>query len=73
MNRTEIRDAIHDNEFYGNGMQHMSNVGVSVRNLRVNKTEAVADIIIYLDDVTERTNNCHISLRELESMNRQRG
>lgn len=73
MNRNEIRDAIHDYEFYGNGMQHMSNVGVSVRNLRVNKTEAVADIILYLDDVTERTNNCHIPLVELESMNRQRG
>lgn len=58
--REEIKKRIEELEYYINGFQWLSGRGVTVKNLRVRKDKAVADVIFhdYDDGVTERYNGC---------------
>jgi hypothetical protein len=66
-NREEIKQKIHDHEYYGNGFNHLSGRAVSVKNLRITKTKAVADIILhdYDENSKERFNQCEYPLEKL--------
>ncbi len=52
----EAKERIHNYEYAANGMRHLNNSGVSVRNLKRIKGGYKADIILFLDDIQERHN-----------------
>jgi hypothetical protein len=54
----DIRGQIHNFCYHYNGLQHLNNAGVSVRNLKRIKGEYKADIILFIEDTQERTNDC---------------
>ena len=53
-----VREKIHDFCYVYNGLQHLNNSGVSVRNLKRIKSGYKADIVIFIEDTQERTNDC---------------
>jgi hypothetical protein len=53
-----VREKIHDYEYLVNGMQHLNNSGVSVRNLKRVKGGYKADILLFIEDAQERYNDC---------------
>lgn len=53
-----VREKIHDFEYLVNGLQRLNNAGVSVRNLKRIKGGYKADIIVFIEDIQTRTNNC---------------
>jgi hypothetical protein len=53
-----VREKIHDHEYLSNGIQHLNNSGVSVRNLHRVKGGYKADIVLFLDNIQERHNGC---------------
>jgi len=68
MNKEQIKDKIIDHETRANGFDRLCGVGVEVRNLRVNKTKAIADIILHTDyeeGTSERYNNCEYPLNRI--------
>ena len=68
MNRKKIKEAIEDAEYVNNGFQHLSGTVVQVRNLRITKKRAIADIILCSgeDEPTERYNKQEYDLERLE-------
>lgn len=67
MTKKEIKERIHDFEYYSSGYQRLSGHDVLVKNLRITKTKAIADIIFidYEDNQNERYNECEYPLAEL--------
>jgi hypothetical protein len=53
-----VKHIIHSHEYFHNGLQRLNNAGVSVRNLKRIKGGYKADIILFIEDATERYNNC---------------
>ena len=49
MDKQEIKNKIIEREMRANGFDKLCGVGVSVKNLRITKTKAVADIILHTD------------------------
>ena len=54
----EVKQQIHDLEYSANGMFLLNNAGVSVRNLKRVKGGYKADIVLFMEDVQERYNDC---------------
>ena len=54
----EIKQQIHDLEYSANGMFLLNNAGVSVRNLKRVRGGYKADIVLFIEDIKERYNNC---------------
>ena len=47
MNKQQIKNKITDYEYYRSGLQHLSGTDVKVKNLKILKNKAVADIILH--------------------------
>jgi len=68
MDKQTIKEKIINHETKANGFDHLCGVGVRVKNLRVTKTKAIADIILITDAEagnTERYNQCEYPLDKL--------
>jgi hypothetical protein len=66
MNKEEIKKKIEMLEYGGNGLKYINGADVQVRNLRITKTKATADIIIYSDlGHSERFDGCEYDLVKL--------
>lgn len=58
MNLAEVKQIIHDHEYYNNGCQHLNGAGVDVRNLKRIKGGYKADVLLFIEDITERHYGC---------------
>jgi hypothetical protein len=68
MDREIIKEKIIAHETRVNGFNHLSGVGVEVKNLKVTKTMAVADVILITDaeaGTSERYNSCEYPLDKI--------
>ena len=71
MTKTEAKDIIQNYEYYANGFHRLSGVDVLVRNVRLTKTHAIADIILITDAEcgnSERYNQVKYPLEKLEEL-----
>ena len=69
MNKQQIKNKITDYEYYRSGLQHLSGTDVEVKNLKILKNKAIADIILHNHEENsfERYNKCEYDLKELEN------
>jgi len=68
MTKELIRDKIIEHEIRINGFDRLSGVGVEIKNLRITKKKAIADIVLhtdYEDGTSERYDNCEYPLVKL--------
>ena len=68
MSKETVKALIWKDEYYRNGLQHLAGTNVLIKNLRLHKTHAVADIVLCTDaeaGTSERYNNCIYSYKGL--------
>lgn len=67
MDKQEIKQRIETFEYYGNGFNHLCGKEVLVRNVKVLKHKAIADIILRdcEDGKSERYNKCEYPIVQL--------
>lgn len=72
MNKQRAKEAIRELEYYKHDLDRIDGCGVSVVNVRLTKSEAVADVILYdmNDNTSERKNGVRYSFVELEKQNK---
>ena len=72
MNKQRAKEAIRELEFYRHDFDRINWCGVNVVNVRLTKSEAVADIILFdmNDNTSERKNGVRYSFVELEKNNK---
>ena len=68
MTNQDILQAIELFEIKNNGLKSLSGCSVIVRNLKVTKYTAIADVIIDSEGKSERYNDCQYSLDHLKSV-----
>ena len=70
----KIKDLIHEYESAVTGVEGLSDAGILLRNVRVTKTTAKADVIEkdYGSDSESRRNGCSYKIADLEEFHKTR-